>query len=1336
MKVIGFWVNWFFCLGLTLSIGNTGFAQTTSDYKTGELYVKFTNWDKTIPQDLSSPGALSSSWDSILQVCGMSSFTRAFPLLDYAPLKTAYKLKFSNSIQEASLYAWISQQPEVEYVEKVPDYHLVLTPNDPSFTANTTTQWGLYKIQAQQAWNITTGSASAIVAVVDDAVKITHQDLIGNLWTNPLEIAGNGIDDDQNGYIDDVNGWDAADLDNNPNPPGTATNSNFTHGTHCAGIVAAKTNNAIGVASIGFNITYIPVKCKLSSTSGSSIQAAMEGVQYAINTPAKIISMSWGSGGSSSVEQMVFDYAWQQGIALIAAAGNNGNQVQFYPANYNHVLAIGNTASSDARSTSSNYGNWLDLMAPGTTIYNCLAGSNSSYGNQTGTSMATPMVAGAAGLLISVNPGLTPDDIYKCLQDSADNIDAQNPTILGLIGSGRLNAFRSLGCAVAGVVPIARFTSNNNQVCAGSPVQFTDLSYNTPTSWVWTFQGGTPATSTLQNPIVSWAAPGTYSVTLEAINTRGRDTSIQAQYMVVIGGGQPLPFSEDFESNSLQTNNWFVDNPDSSFTWDIATTGGNPRGGVKSGWMNFYDYATNGRKDGLVTPSFDFSPYSSVGFRFSRAFRQIPNRNDSLVVKISTDCGVTWPNTLLRIGGNTLGTASTLNSAFTPSNASHWCGSSVTCDSFNLIAYAGQPQVRIRFEGINNYGNHLYIDDVNLVGVPKANFSANQTLICAGQSVNFSDLSTGGAIGWNWTLAGSTTPTSTTASPTVTYANPGTYAVSLSVTGSYGSHTLSRTGYIVVATQPNVNVTAPIQPLCSNSAPVTLTTSPVGGSLTGPGISGLNFDPVLAGVGTHRVYYQFTSPQGCSGIDSADINVSVATPGSITGIAGTLCETGSAVSLSGSPAGGSFSGIGIIGSQFSPSQAGSGSHTIHYNYTDISGCAGMVSQVVTVQGLVTPVFANPTAVCRSDAPVALAATPAGGTFTGSGISANSFDPSLAGVGTHTLQYAFTSGSCSYTASTTMQVKAIPVVSFSAPAGGPWCQLASPKTLTGSPTGGVFSGIGVSGNSFNPTLASVGMNILSYQAMGTNGCYGSDTAQVWITAPPAPLINQGSIMNICGVGYLDVNAPGSLQWYLNGSPITGATGPKIYPTVSGNYTVSQLLNGCQGTSLPITVSWLPYVKAKFSYNMNGLNLSFVNQSQNGTTYNWDFGQGSPSTLSSPSFTYAYPSVYIVTLTAMNDNCFDVFKDTITVGNVSIQSEVLPEDWKVYPQPMEESFTIESSGSIEPAALSLVNLSGQEVWKGACHGGKESFQVNLPSGSYVLSILLNDSKTYRMPILIRK
>jgi serine protease len=1307
---------------------STLFAQNFSpDFKDGQIYLKFReDFNADYPSSLLSSESLIRIPDSFIQQFQIYSAEKAFPLLKYKPLERSYRIKFQDPTQVFAVLEALKQLPGVAFTERVPEYYSFLTPNDPSFTVNTTTQWGLYKIQAPLAWDITTGTPSTLVAVVDDAVKINHQDLTGNLWTNPGEIAGNGIDDDGNGYIDDVNGWDAADLDNNANPPGTATNSNFTHGTHCAGIVAAKTNNATGVASIGFNISYIPVKCKLSSTSGSSIQAAMEGVQYALNTPAKVISMSWGGSSSSSVEQLVFDYAFQSGVSLIAAAGNNGNQIPFYPANYNNVLAIGNTASSDARSPSSNYGTWIDLMAPGTNIYNCLAGSTSSYGNQTGTSMACPMVAGTAGLMLSVNPGLSPSMIYQCLKDSADNINAQNGTIIGLIGSGRLNAKRAVQCAVNGFKPVARFNESNNQVCAGAPIQFTDQSWGSPTSWAWSFQGGTPATSTLQHPTVTWNTPGTYTVELIATNARGSDTLTQTAYIVVLGGAQPLPFSEDFESNDFSTNNWFIHNPDSSFTWNISTTAGNPLGGTKSARIQFYNYPFNKSRDGMVTPAFDLTQYSSAKLGFSRAFRQYPALNDSLLVKVSTDCGVTWPVTVLALGGNSLSTASTLNTEFIPAIAAHWCGNTVNCDTILLNSYLTQPTVRVKFESVNYYGNCLYVDNIQITGAPKSNFTANQTTICAGQSIQFQETSTGGATNYSWSFPGASVTSSTAPAPTVTYNTPGTYQVSLLVSNAYGSHNIARTAYIIVGGGSTVSVTSPISALCNTSSPVSLTTTPSGGVLSGPGIVSGQFNPVLAGIGTHRVYYLYTDPYGCSGQDSVDLQVMASTPGTISGLSTSICLGGSPLTLTGTPAGGSFTGNGMSGVVFNPASAGMGTHQVNYVYTDISGCTGQISQIITVTTAATGTITAPTSLCRNDVPVILSGTPGGGTFSGTGVSGGSFDPSSVPAGNYPISYTYTSSGCSGTATASVQVLPVPSVALSSPTPGPWCVLEPGFALTTVPaTGGSLNGQGVSGSIFQPSLAGVGNHPITYTYTGTNGCSNSASITLSVNAPPSPQIIQGSFLNICGSGFLSVAGSGPFQWYLNGNPINNATGSTYSPTQSGSFTVMETQSICSGMSAPIAVSYAAYTVPSFSSTVNGLTAQFINTSQNSTQYQWDFGDGNFSTQTSPSHVYANYGMYQVVLTASNAHCTRTLMDTVFIGNVSVdETESGFKDLVLFPNPAKSLLKVRSGNFKNGTSIriSIVDVIGKELVRQNLLVSSTEIEIpiQLSAGMYVLKI----------------
>jgi len=345
--------------------------------------------------------------------------------------------------ESAKLLEELRNNPRVAYVEKQPKIYTVYTPDDPQYTQ----QWHLDKIQSSTAWNIynaNPNNSAVKIAIVDDAVKLGHEDLNSNLWVNPGEIPGNGIDDDGNGYIDDINGWDAANNDNDPNPPSTGTNSYFMHGTHVAGIAAAVSNNATGVSSIsgaGQNkVKIIAVKTKEDSSPGGSLETTLEGVQYAIAADADVINMSWGSASFSQTYQNLFITAHNQGITLVAASGNNNSQTYFYPASYLYVVSVGATNQSDQRASFSNYGARIDVMAPGVSILSTLPLNNNSYGNLDGTSMASPLVAGLAGLMLSYNNTLTPHQIEILLEENCDNIDAQNPNYIGKIGAGRINA--------------------------------------------------------------------------------------------------------------------------------------------------------------------------------------------------------------------------------------------------------------------------------------------------------------------------------------------------------------------------------------------------------------------------------------------------------------------------------------------------------------------------------------------------------------------------------------------------------------------------------------------------------------------------------------------------------------------------------------------------------------------------------------------------------------------------------------------------------------------------------------------------------------------------------
>lgn len=366
-------------------------------------------------------------------------------------LEATCRIKFSNYALANQLLSALQALPICDYAELSPLYTTNFTPNDININ-----QWHLSKIEAQAAWGVSQGSGNIVVAIIDNGVLTTHEDLAANIWTNTGEIPNNGLDDDLNGYVDDVNGFDVADRDNNPNPPsGISSSDGFNHGTHCAGIAAAVTNNNKGIASIGFSTKIMPVKCTRNSESGDILSASLDGITYAMRNNADVISMSYGSSSNALTTEVLLNTARNRGIFLVAAAGNANVNTPFYPASYSSVFSVAATNENDEKASFSNFGSTVDVSAPGANIYSTLASGNSDYGFNSGTSMATPLVAGLAALTLSQQPNLSPAQLAAQIKNNTDNIAALNPNFNNQLGSGRINARKALGAPTTNVVSIS-----------------------------------------------------------------------------------------------------------------------------------------------------------------------------------------------------------------------------------------------------------------------------------------------------------------------------------------------------------------------------------------------------------------------------------------------------------------------------------------------------------------------------------------------------------------------------------------------------------------------------------------------------------------------------------------------------------------------------------------------------------------------------------------------------------------------------------------------------------------------------------------------------------------
>jgi subtilisin family serine protease len=330
----------------------------------------------------------------------------------------------------------------------------LLTPDDPYYQSHS--QWGLNKIQMPSAWEKTTGNANVVVGVIDTGVDTRHPDfmhldLTTNIWTNLGEIPGNGIDDDGNGYVDDVRGWDFTGTVqvNGDNDPMDKTG----HGTHVAGIIAAVGNNSRGIAGIGWNLRIIPLKVMADNSSEMLLDDIIEAIDYAIAQHVRIVNCSFGGKGDfSQPEYNAFNRLRLAGILAVCAAGNGNidndtDASRMYPASYNldNIISVAASNQTDGLANSNHGKTSVDLMAPGENIYSTwlcrqIEGCN-SYDYDSGTSMAAPHVSGVAGLILSLRPQLGYDRVKRILLENVDKIAAVSNL---LVSGGRLNAFQAL----------------------------------------------------------------------------------------------------------------------------------------------------------------------------------------------------------------------------------------------------------------------------------------------------------------------------------------------------------------------------------------------------------------------------------------------------------------------------------------------------------------------------------------------------------------------------------------------------------------------------------------------------------------------------------------------------------------------------------------------------------------------------------------------------------------------------------------------------------------------------------------------------------------------------
>ena len=485
--------------------------------------------------------------NSIFQDINVIQLERPSYFTNKRELQKIYRIKFDDFDKIDLLINKLNDLESIEYAEKEPIYRTTFVPNDSYHWGNN--KWYHTLVNSEQAWDISLGNENIKIAVVDNAVGTSHLDL--SVFKQR----------------------DVADNDDDANPPLTySQNSSWSHGTHCAGLATASINNALGIASLGGNVELIGVKVTPNGESPNSLFYTYNGVQWACANGANIVSMSYGGSGESSAQQDLIN-AYNE-VVFVAAAGNDGNTTQFYPAAYMNVIGVGSVDANDQRSSFSNYNSgfpWVDIASPGGYSYGGLLSSVytddlNSYANFGGTSMAAPFAAGLVGLMKSINPSLSRNQIQNCLISSGVDINQD-------IGP-RIDAYAALVCAQPGNNnPLAGFTASPQIAFQNQGVTFSNNSVNGE-NWFWTFEGGSPNTYNGETPPeIFYSDVGTYDVTLTVSNSEGEQTITKEDYITIYveASGAWILQNSNFDAGSTGIN--FLSIVDENVVWGTAFDG-------------------------------------------------------------------------------------------------------------------------------------------------------------------------------------------------------------------------------------------------------------------------------------------------------------------------------------------------------------------------------------------------------------------------------------------------------------------------------------------------------------------------------------------------------------------------------------------------------------------------------------------------------------------------------------------------------------------------------------------------------------------------------------------
>ncbi|MBI3519822.1 MAG: S8 family serine peptidase [Bacteroidetes bacterium] len=1186
----------------------------------------------------------------------------------YVDLSLIYELTYLNAIPIKSVINQLLATNILDFAEPHFIAHkMSFTPNDPSISSQTAF---LTRINAYNAWDLglggSQGTASVVIGIVDSGSDMNHPDLVSQYYHNVSDPV-NGLDDDSDGYIDNYTGYDLAGADynnivgdNNPD----IQSSNTDHGSLISGVAGASTNNNIGIAGVGFNCTLLPVKCSADNNLSSDIVTGYEGVKYAADHGAKIISCAWGFTTGGVYGQMIIDYATiNKNCLVVAAAGNSAIQEKIYPASYNHVLAVASTnSSSDSKASFTSYDYSVDLCAPGVSIYTTKY--DDAYSTASGTSLSSAIVAGGAGLVQSKFNYSNALQIGERLRQTTDNIYSVggNAAYQDKLGKGRLNLYRALtdpsGPSVVftnqvitdhndnvfligdtlfisadfinylapttnltasltvvtggtyvtaiddnssiGVINTLSTVNNNADVfrfkvntgtpsnaivrfkvmlndgsysdnyyfdvvllstpvasysisspkCSGSTISFTDQSTGTPTAWSWSFPGGVPATSTTQNPIVTYTSSGTYSVTLVASNASGASSPMTNTFVV-----NPTP-AIAVNSGTISAGQSFTMTPSGAMTYTFSSG------------------------SAVVTPTSTTS-YTVTGTSSAGCVSLVGAVSNVTVIPT---CSV--PTVTVTGGGNfCLGQSKTLTATGSATSYT-WMPGGATTSSITVT-----PTVTMVYTlTASNGGTCTITNTVQLIANtnPVISTSASPSTVCAGASSN---LTAAGATSYTWSTGALTNTTVVTPSITTTYS-----VIGRSVVGCTTTKTIT------------VNVNATPTVVCSNTGTICAgasnTITAFGASTYTWSTGQTSYSIVVSPTTTTTYSVLGTSAQGCVSTFTTVNTVSVNAAPTVIVNSGGVC----------------------LGNSYTLTASGATSYT--WSTAAMSASIVVSPTTTTNYSVVGSTSGGCTSTNTAIATVTVSLPPTLAVNSGSICYGNSFTMTPSGASTYT--YSGGTAIVSPTANATYTVTGTnsfgcvgsPVVSSVTVSSGPTLSILSNPNVSclGNTTTLTVSGATSYSWSTGATTSSIVVNPLTntvYTATGSiSGCSSTKT----IAVNPIDIVLSASVTNIaCNVSVNSgsislLPGGGTFPYYYSWS--NGATTANIKNLAVGSYSVLVSdANGCVDSlqlavTRPISLTVNTSIVSPACGANDGQISSTVSGGTSPYTYIWNSGATTP------------------------------------------------------------------------------------------------------------------------------